>query len=258
MKVAEIDKKLSGPGGEVVCGGLVEERRMAEKNSRDDEACGRSYTEKKDKDFFAVMDEKIAQGDGGDPGNRSQDAALRASSLAVGEERVIEEKRKADEEEAPKKISPPTVYFHKPQEGEKIERRVEEESIPLVEEIIQKSFHAGPERNVEESLFESFCPVWRHHPFVDGEGRECPVEAINEDVEENHGNEGQGRKGQDFASRLVPFDEEIKRNKKEGPEEEVILQAEPGEEAEKEAGKNHLENGKRRSGGDFSENIKRE
>lgn len=169
MHIAEIDEKFPGPRSEIMSSGLVKKGRMEEKDSGDDEACRRGRPEEKGNDFFAVMNEKIAQSDGSDPGNRSQNAALRASSLPVGEKGVVQEKRKADKEKTPKDFSPLTIDFHEAKQGEKIEGRVQKKPIPLVEKIIQEGLCPSPEGNGQDGLFESFCPLGRQGSFVDGD-----------------------------------------------------------------------------------------
>ena len=67
----------------------------------------------------------------------------------------------------------------KAEEHEKIEGRIEEEAVALVEEIIEERFNPLDERQRQPGLFDRLGLFRRQRAFIDGEGRDRAVHRVN-------------------------------------------------------------------------------
>jgi hypothetical protein len=174
----------------------------------------------------------------------------------VREEGVVEKKGKADEEKAPEIAPAAAKDFHQAEKGKRIERRIEEKAVALVKEIIEEGVDPGPQRNGQYSLLEGFGPLGCHDAFIDSHGRESAVQVVEEKVKEDGGGKGESQKGQALELGSVFLDEEVKGNAQQWPEDEIVLQPEPGKQAENKPREKNLARRHDPGGGDFSENIK--
>jgi len=180
-----VDKKFPSPKRVFMRCGLVEERGVKEAQPHHQKSGCAGDPEKYRVDFLCVVDKKIAHEQDQDPRNRGEHTSLRAVALPVGEKCIIENKRQKEKKKDHKFLFGFSESFHKSENGKKVKGRIEEQSVPLIEEVVEQGVDTEKQRNFEDGLLESLDFFRCEHAFINGDGIVGSVESMNIDVEEN-------------------------------------------------------------------------
>ena len=224
---------------------------IAEQEKRNGNTRETQEPEQESIDPLPVVNEKIANGQTQNPGDRRKDSSLGAVTLAVGEEGVVQKIGSRDKEQDQKISFRSPEDLNKSQESEDIEGRVEQKAISLVEKIIEKGVEPHGQRCAQSRYFKSLQPFRGEDSFIYRYRGESPIDGMDEHIEQSQGQKGEKEKTQDLDSGPVFLEKIIHRNAKQGAKKQIIFQPEPEEERQKESQEEIVSKSERFLGPDF-------
>lgn len=255
IEVAQVDEKFTAAKRVFVGCRLIKERGVKETEHDNEESDTARCPKKQRIDFLLVVDQEIANQKNQNPGNGGQHTALRAVALAVGKKSIVEDKGEKEKKENKEFFFSLSECLDQTEKSKKVEGRIEEESVPLIEEVIEERVYAKQQRDVEDDLFEVLHNFRCEHAFVNGDGIVGSVKCVDIYVKENQRENGKGHKGQNFQFGFVFFEDVINADEKERKKDHIVLEAEPDEKGEDKAEKHIVERRKWALLPDFPEQI---
>ena len=96
------------------------------------------------------MGQKVTQKYGHSPKNGDQCPGLGSICRSLCQEGQVEDVETCETKDESKITKPPFSHFYHSQEGKKVERCIQEESIPLVQEVAEEGFPTVAEGNVHK------------------------------------------------------------------------------------------------------------
>jgi hypothetical protein len=231
---------------------------MQEENPGDYKACEAGCPKKQGEQLVLVERQERADEERSDPGQGSQDTGLGAMALAVREKGIVHKKGQGDDKEGDNIFFRPSEKFRQTQKHEEIQGGIQEQAVPLVQEVIEKRVCPRPWRNAEDSLLESLGPFRRYRAFIDRKRRDGPIKAEQEIIKKDESENGEHEESKDFRPCSVLLPEEEQSNEKERPKNQVVFQSEPEERREEKPHEEKPAGRKGRGGPHFPENIHRE
>lgn len=231
---------------------------IPEQEERDGNTRETQEPKQKGIDPLPVVNEKIANGQSQNPGDRRKDSSLGAVTLAVCKEGVVQKIGSRDKEQDQKISFRFPEDLNKSQESEDIEGRVEQKAVSLVEKIIEKCVEPHGQRRAQSRVFKSLQPFRGEDSLIYGDRGESPIDGMDEHIEQSQGQQGKKEKKQDLGSGPVFLEKIIHRHAKKGAKKQIILQPEPEEERQKKSQEEIVSKRERSPGPDFPVDVEGE